>query len=371
MVSPVITKLSSYAGRLDPAQLSPGVRHYNQAICLFRGDLLCAYRYQNEDGISRVGICKLDEKFSASRNVAVDIPAGYRTHVEDPRLIAIKGVLHLFVAVVTYSKDFAFIMRAFRLDDQTWQPAGELPLPYGQNNKGKTEKNWMPFESPEGVLHFIYQVAPGFAVVNTETGVMRQEPISHLKDWRWGSINGRTNAVHLGDDQFITLVGGHVPHERRKSIYWSAALRFERTATGHYRPTKISRSPFLWASTLTPAILNPFDPNWNPAVVFPAGLVLEADGRLLVSLGTNDSYCDFLRLNIGDLDATMVDVDDITGFEPSNDSTELTPASGLIRVRVRCNQPVGEPGGPYVKGQKFLTTPERLSALGVMVEVVQ
>lgn len=43
----------------------------------------------------------------------------------------------------------------------------------------------------------------------------------------------------------------------------------------------------------------------------------------------------------------------------------VTPS--LVKVRAT-GQPVGEPGGPYHKGQVFETTSERRKALGPLVE---
>lgn len=50
---------------------------------------------------------------------------------------------------------------------------------------------------------------------------------------------------------------------------------------------------------------------------------------------------------------------------PVPENRMVTPS--LVKVRA-AGQPVGEPGGPYHKGQVFETTPERRKALGPLVE---
>lgn len=370
--------------RHDYVPTAEAARHYNPAVVRHGKELLMAWRIQDNTGLSRVVIAKLNAKtLKPGKPVEIKIEAPARAHIEDPRLIVIRGELLLFVAQVVYGTSFTFVQRGFALGEDH-QPVRELALPYGQNGKGKTEKNWMPFELPSGGLGFVYAVGPEWIVIDHESGAMHRTP--GPRRWRWGTLSGRTNAVRLPDGRYLTLIGGHEAHARRKSLYWVGAAVF--AGEGKHELLLISREPFLWASDRTPAVLNPFDPQWNPLCVFPAGLVYEPgyvpresdseEGRpsVLVSLGLNDSFCALMRFAVADLLAGLVPPDSLTGEERVTAPPRLAPLFGdMVRVRVTPKpngkaRILGEHGGPYRTGEEFITTRERAAALGEMVEVL-
>lgn len=387
MHAPAIESLPSYVCRLDVKKLQPGVRHYNPSVCKHDGRLLLAYRVQDYDGASRVGIATLHKRLYVQRDTAIEIPDADGAWIEDPRLcvvgdslvllvvqiqretpartIAAAGGLSLSIADATDgSAPEGFLQRAFVLDGETLQPVGEIPLPFGRNGRGKHEKNWIPFELPDGELGIVYQMRPHQVVYRVRTG---DRFVSEgIRRWRWGTVSGRTPAIRLGtslEDPYIALIGGHVPHPSRNSLYWVGAVMFRGVAP--YDIIGVSREPILWGSERSPALLNLHAPSWNPVCVFPAGLIEEKPGQLLVSVGTNDSWCDFLRYSVDELVAGMVRPEELTGDERILAAPGAAAISGeQVRVRVVCRQPIGEPGGPYFQGEEFFTSAATAAALG-------
>jgi predicted GH43/DUF377 family glycosyl hydrolase len=384
MNAPAFSDLPGYAGRLDASKLQRGMRHYNPSICRVPGELfgrrgnvtmmLCAYRVQNSEGISSVGIAQLGNKLQVVFDTALVVPdVGPKTHVEDPRLIVVDGRLLLFVVQVDYGSSYHFRQRCFVLATRDGEANAiaigeELPLAFGRNGKGVTEKNWMPFQIHGGGLGLVHSLAPEFKVIEAGSGTWHTS--SGVKRWRWGSISGRTTAVRYGDDTMLAFVGGHMPHAKRRRLYWMGAIVF--SARAPFTLLGISREPLVWASEFSPALLNPYDNNWNPLCIFPAGLVRENNDQVLLSVGVNDSFCEFLRIDLADLEKTFVEPDQLTGEERLL-AAEI-PADALsceqVRVRSVVTHPIGEPGGPYYKGDEFVCPRHRAVALGKMVEVL-
>lgn len=364
MIAPALCMHPGFIRRYDFPPTLEAVRHYNPSIVEHRGGILMAWRIQDSAGYSRIVASRLTKNLNIVRQVDIQIDAPAKAHIEDPRLILIQGKLHLLVAQVVYGATYKFILRAFILDEDL-QPSEEIPLPYGQNGV-KTEKNWIPFELPSGSLGLVYSIAPQHVVIDTATGEHFRTP--GVERWRWGTISGRTNAIRLSSGSYLAFIGGHVPHPRRRSLYWAGAYLFSGDAP--HAIIGVSSSPLLWASPQDPAIVNPFDDTWNPLCVFPAGLV-RSGGDVLVSLGLNDSYCCLLRWNLEDIMAGIIPPDAFTGTEVLTAPAGAPPPGDLMRVRVISRQPLGEPGGPYIRGQEFFTTADRVSALGGAVEVLE
>jgi predicted GH43/DUF377 family glycosyl hydrolase len=372
MHHPAIESLPQFVRRHGLAP-RPGVaREYNPAIAELGGKLVMAWRIQDERGLSRVVFAHLNKKFEPGKSVELTIPdLARKTHVEDPRLIVIGGKLIVFVATVYYGATFTFTQRAFVLGAD-FAIERELPLPYGKNGKGGNEKNWMPYARADGSLGIVYQVAPELVLIDPATHAERLGP--GINRWKWGTVSGRTNGILIGENRYLAIIGGHQKHPERMSEYWLAAIVWEEKPTA--RIISVSREPILWASADSPALLNPMDPRWNPLCVFAAGLVRQG-GELLVSMGVNDSYCALMRWSFADITAGLVSPDQITGEETLKLNGKPTPASAApaatatVRVRSVAHCPVGEPGGPYMPGDEWMTTEDRASALGrKLVEVL-
>ena len=340
-------------------------RHYNPAVCALAGKIVMAWRIQNERGLSRIVAATLGKNYQLGKITEIKIDAPEKTHIEDPRLCVIEGELLLFVATVLYGKTFTFIQRGFVLGAD-FQPLREIPLPYGKNGKGTHEKNWMPFALPSGKLGLVQQIAPEHVVIDTGTGAVHRTP--GITKWRWGTMSGRSNAVLLPDgERYLALIGGHQEHAKRCSEYWFGAYTF--SAEAPHEILSVSRDPLVWASDRTPALINPFDPLWNPLVVFPAGLVLRED-QALISLGLNDSYNALMQFPLEELLANHVKPSELTGTERLLAPPAATPAGDLVRVKNVGKQWLGERGGPYKPGDEWFTSEDRVVALGDSVRVV-
>lgn len=344
-------------------------RHYNPAIARIGGELVMVWRVQNAEGYSRIVWSRLRKQGGALKQGIIHelaLPAPAKAHLEDPRLVQIGERILLFIAEVVYGATFTFVLRCFELDAD-FAVRAEIPLPYYDNGR-KTQKNWMPFELPGGKLGLVYSLRPHIVIAHDDAGQIHATP--GIPRWKWGTLSGRTNAVRLDESRYLALIGGHCPHPRRKSVYWVGAYTF--AAAAPHAVLGVSQVPILWASDQDPAVLNPFDPNWNPLVVFPAGLVLDGDAAL-VSLGLNDSYCALMRWPLEELLAGLVPPESITGQEQLTAAPGAPAPGGMVRVRVTHGpngrvRHLGEPGGPYKSGEEFFTTHERAQALGPLVE---
>lgn len=363
MNAPAIESHPGWVRRLDGSSLQRGLRHYNPTICRIGERTLCAYRVQDVRGRSRLGILELNSKTLAPKygtDRALEIPAPESAHLEDPRLIELSGMLILLFSQVDYKvSDWrtGFIMRMFFLNPKTFAPEAEMALPFGKNGQGVCEKNWMPFALPDGGLGLVHSLSP-HRVIHVNSREHFETP--GIARWRYGTVSGRTPAISLGDS-YLALIGGHLPHPRRKSLYWVGAYRFAKTAP--HAIVGVSRVPLFWASEESSALLNPYDPDWNPVCAFPAGLIRENESTLLISLGVNDSFCDLLRLELKEVLSGMVSLDELTDSEKIV-ASELPPIGGQVRVRVVSRQPLNEAGGPYIKGDEFFTSESHASALG-------
>lgn len=374
MQHPAVEQHPRFLKRFDFEPTSEAMRSYNPAVCLFGKGLVMAWRVQNDRGLSHILISALgSDHRRTGKTRTVQIEAPDKTHVEDPRLCVIAGELLLFVVTVLHGFGFTFKQRCFALGAD-FQPVREISLPYGKNGNGTHEKNWMPFELPSGKLGLVYKIGHEHVVIDTWTGTTHRT--TGVKKWRWGTMSGRSNAVLLPDGKrYLALIGGHQPHAKRNSEYWFGAYTF--SAEAPHEILSVSRDPIVWASDRTPALVNPFDSNWNPICIFPAGLVLEND-LALVSVGLNDSYCALMQFPVSELLSNHVHPEELTGLEK-----RLAPPStsqlGNVRVRYvktlstdpNSKQLLGEPGGPYKVGDEFFTSEDRAVALGRMVEVIR
>lgn len=375
MHHPAVELHPRFLKRFDFEPTPEAMRSYNPALCRFGKVIVMAWRVQNDRGLSSVLISALGKDHRRSgKTVKVAIEAPEKTHVEDPRLCVIEGELLLFVVTVLHGASFAFKQRCFVLGPD-YQPVREIPLPYGKNGNGTHEKNWMPFALPSGKLGLVYRIGHEHVVIDTSTGTVHRSP--GVTKWRWGTMSGRSNAVLLPDGKrYLALIGGHQEHAKRHSEYWFGAYTF--SAEAPHQILSLSREPIMWASDRTPAIVNPFDAHWNPICIFPAGLVLEKD-LALVSVGLNDSYCALMQFPLSELLANHVGPEELTGLEKRLAPPQKVAKDGAVRVRYvrsssnnpKSKQLLGEPGGPYKLGDEFVTSEDRVQALGQRVEVVR
>lgn len=303
---PAIEELPSFVRRIESRDLTFGVRHYNGSICRHEDRVFMAYRVESYRAVSRVGICELDRNLDVLRD-AVLAPELARpdTQIEDPHLASVGGKLVCIVSNVVRDVISTCQQRVLIVDPDTLGVCAEVEHALG--NVNGVEKNWTPFELPDGTLGIVYKQRPHtIARVNDREGWTWEGP-DMLPKGDKPTISGRTGPIRLPDGNYLEFVGGHIllpATARRGTRYWFGALVFEGKAP--FRVLRRTPHPLVWASEASPTIFNPLPGGGHPVCILPAGAMLDGPD-VLVSCGVNDSYNAVLRFDLEDLLAGMAD----------------------------------------------------------------
>ena len=293
---PAIEELPQFVCRISSGDLAHGVRHYNGSVALHDGRIFMAYRFESFRAVSSVGFAELDPAtFEVMKNTvlepALDNP---ETHIEDPHLASVGG--RLFVVVSNVVRGFPPVcrQRMLEVDPFSMTVVGEIPMTYG-NIRG-IEKNWTPFELPDGSLGIVYKQKPRTVIsVDSGEGWTAENLAVGPKD---SSLSGRTGPLDVGEF-YLEFVGGHVVMPHRGTRYWFGAILFEKVA-----PFKVvhttGEQPLVWASEASPTIFNPVPRGGHPVCILPAGAFVRG-GSVWVSCGVNDSYNVILRFSLDQL----------------------------------------------------------------------
>lgn len=355
MIYPSVKTLPSYVGRIQVPAKAGGVRNYNGSVIRHQRRLLHCWRAEDSRGTSSLWIGELD---GLKIRKAKQLQLGEGFDAEDPRLFhAPDGRLLLM-----WSK-----VRDTRHDAGSWHVVQMLADIVGlkaSNPREWTldcirtqyvEKNWTPL--PDGGV--IYHFGTGMCV--GPDGRFRKGRPTRMP---WGSFSGGTPAVEWPErGTWLAIYHGFTDHPTRVKRYYFGALEIDPST---YEIIRMSRRPIVWASDEDETIPCPRDPLYNPSVVFPCGLVRDGDDWL-VTAGIHDSWDALFRFTEADLE--LVPVTEAEANTRWVVAPDAPVPSEAILVRV-VGQSVGEPGGPYHKGECFVTTPLRANALGPLVEIV-
>ena len=300
---PAIEELPSFVKRIDSAELTHGVRHYNGSIAMHDGRIFMAYRVESYRAVSRVAVCELGEDFGVLRDALLE-PAVPRpdTQIEDPHLASVGGKLMVVLSNVVRDFPSTCTQRVFTVCPQGLRIECEVEAPFGSG----IEKNWTPFELPNGGLGLVYKQRPRMVIeVATKAGHTSPEVACGVEG---SSLSGRTGPLRLPNGLFLEFVGGHVPipgRATRKTRYWFGALLFE--AKPPFRVVASTKEPLVWASEASPTTLGPLPGGGHPVCILPAGAIFEGDEKesVLVSCGVNDSYIAMLRFSVKELMGKM------------------------------------------------------------------
>jgi len=299
---PAIESLPEFFGVIEG--LNAACRNFNGSICHCRGETIMAYRSEAYSAINTVWMARLNGEFAPISTVQVRIPDEPGVHYEDPRIAMIGGMLHLMVAHVKFGIPNTCRQRLFILAED-FQPVQEIPLSYGNMDEGSVEKNWCPFEMPNGQLGIVYTQRPHFVIEYT-TGNGYQTP--GAKEWIFGnSMNGRTPPLRIEENYYLSFFGGHVKHDFRGTRYFMGAQLFN--ARMPFDVRHATKRPLVWGSEFSPTTLSARPNSGHPCCIFPAGIIRHGDDVIL-SCGVNDSYIVLLRYSLGDLINKMSQVDE-------------------------------------------------------------
>lgn len=267
---------------ISPDSLLPAPYCYNPSLITADGDDWLIYRRQLANSDSTV--CRMN--FATGENATIELPEKYNgEQFEDPRVFWHDNAIHL--CICSWRKSWAYkpMLRLFRLD-KDWKVEAEIPLTFGGNSKGVTQKNWQ-FFSHGNQIHFVYHYAP-FQVVTGD----KVYPSQNLH-WKFGEIRGGTPPV-LVDDRYYTFF--HSRTDVGRARYYMGCLSFE--AKAPFRPIAMTMEPLLTATNKEPSL------SWAPLVVFPCGSLYK-EGQWCVSLGVNDLSCGLVDYVHSDLLSLM------------------------------------------------------------------
>lgn len=304
---PAIEELPSFVTRIDSSKLQPGARHYNGSIARLGGRIFMAYRFESYHAVSYVGICEMDEDWNVLRDELLQ-PTMRRpdTHFEDPHMATVDGKLVCLVSDVVRDFPATCQQRILLLDPETLGIEREVPC--GLGNVNGFEKNWTPFELPEGGLGVVYKQVPRTVARVADLAGFTAPAVPMVPNLPKSTISGRTGPLRVSKGLYLEFVGGHVqllgndPQKARGTRYWVGALCFE--AKEPYTVVGWTPEPIVWGSEASPTIHNPLAEGGHPICVIPFGAMLDGN-EVLVSCGVNDSYIAILRFGIEELIGKM------------------------------------------------------------------
>lgn len=307
---PAIEDLPEFVCRIASEDLQHGVRHYNGSIARHEGRVFMAYRFETFRGVSHVGICELDSDFQVVRDIQLhpELP-DTRTNIEDPHLASVNGRLYVIVANVVRDFPPTCKQRMFELHPTILGGVAEIKTTFG--NVHGIEKNWVPFELPDGELGIVYKQRPRTVIrVHDSEGWTQDEALVCPKE-RFGgeqsSLSCRTSPLRLSEDYYLEIVGGHVKlsgARNRGTRYWFGAVLFE--AKPPFKVVGATDKPLVWASEASPTIFNQLPGGGHPVCILPAGAMFDAEKRhIFVSCGVNDSYIVILKFSVAEILKSM------------------------------------------------------------------
>lgn len=314
---PAVEKLQEFVKALPNETFGECCRTYNASICRGPdGGLVAAVRVERWNAMNVLCLVRLTERLEPvptrtmhgwQTAVELDFPDdGVKgAHWEDPRLAVVAGQLLLICAWVKFGTPTICRQRLWRLDPATFAVLGEIELPYGRSAEGHPEKNWMPFETPEGSLAILYQQRP-WTVIENPSHQGHETP--GLVGWKMPGkyLSGRTPPVKLpGGHLYLSFFGGHVKHEYRGARYFMGALVF--STDRPYGVVMATPEPLVWGSECSPTLLSARPASGHPICIYPSGAVVRGE-EVVVSCGVNDSYNVFLSYRLTDLISRMVPV---------------------------------------------------------------
>jgi predicted GH43/DUF377 family glycosyl hydrolase len=296
---PPIERLPEFMGHISASGLNPACRNFNGAICEYQGRFVMAYRSEAYSALNSVWMAELNSEFAPVACVKINIPADPGVNYEDPRLAVVGGRLHLIVAHVKFGIPNTCKQRLFVLGED-WQPIQEIEVNYGNSQNGNIEKNWLPFELPNGGLGLVYSQRPHL-VIDVASSIGHQT--QGVKAWGYGkSMNGRTTPLRISESYYLSFFGGHIKHDFRGARYFVGAQLFR--AAAPFDVLFATRNPLAWGSEFSPTVLSARPGSGHPCCLFPAGSV-QSGSDIIVSCGVNDSYIALLKYSIPELIAKM------------------------------------------------------------------
>lgn len=307
---PAVEDLPEFAGNIDSSQLQPAARHYNATIASFGGHTYMAYRFETFEAVSKIGLCELNSEFAVIADKELDIPPEVATHYEDPRMTAVGESLiltfaHVKLGVPPICRQRMIVLGSIdRPDFDAIGCKGNVDAPFG--NIAGIEKNWVPFELPNGSIGLVYSQKPRLVIdVPTKAGYWSQEC---TKTPPQSSLSGRTPPLRISPTHYLEFVGGHIPIQSRAARYWFGAQLF--SVDQPHRVVRATPEPLVWGTEASMTIFSPRPFAGHPCCILPGGIIRDGTNgeNVVISCGVNDSYIALLRYNLASLVEKMEDI---------------------------------------------------------------
>lgn len=288
-----------FVRRIDGSKLVPGPAdaRFNSSIIRYAGKLLLAYRTGWAG--AKIHVAELSEDFTPGRSATLaplNHPSAEHGQ-EDPRLFVYRGRLHVSYTGVTVASGQTITNVLYaRLSDRY-----EVEEVFAPHYSGRRvwEKNWACFDW-QGMLLAVYSISPHVILHIQGNQAYPFAETANPFPWSGGELRGGAPPVLIRDQWYCFFHGreGGYAHGR----YNVGCLTFENRPP--FRVTALSPEPILKADPAT----KPADQSWEPAVVFPAGAILER-GQWLVSMGVHDRFTDVATFDADEIERVLGNLD--------------------------------------------------------------
>ena len=273
----------------------PGSRAYNPSLIEKDGKVVMFFRRHGLSGLSTgihyfesgVAACDLDESLSKGSNYRV-VSGLSGESAEDARLFHHNGRISMSYTKARYLVDGTMecMMECAQLREDEMSALIHYDTRFGVNGSSN-EKNWTYF-SVGGALRFVYNIEP-FIVFEVDTRKIWYH--RHAGEWIFGIPHGGTPPIKV-DGLWYSFFHSHRKDAEHNRRYFLGAYAFD----DHMRVRMFTPWPIMAADASDGFCFEAKNTGWKPIVTLPCGSIFK-DGKWIVSVGINDSYCGIIEIS--------------------------------------------------------------------------
>lgn len=211
---------------------------------------------------------------------------------EDPRLSLLNG--RLWVSYTLMPNSAMGIAEVDVADTGAWCIRQQYIMP----RLAAREKNWVPLACDGQEVVWSYSLANNHDVVVFSLvrgrGYLEERMAGIGCRGTWCQARGGTNFVPWADGELLTIAHGSRKVPGTLLRHGRRYIAFPVLVSTREPYSVLASGPLLLAGE---AFGGGYANNQFKAVVFPAGLICQADGKFLISLGFNDREVRFVRVD--------------------------------------------------------------------------
>lgn len=308
----------------------PGHPHaFNASIVKWNHSLVMCFREifdPEETQQTMIGIVFLDEYFAPIGDVQFLNPQICSEGLEDARLVTVEEDLYLVYSAAPQNITLdaiddlpggnsggncrMYLSKLLFEGDRFSVSETEYIAEFDDENPGKPEKNWVPFNF-NGELLLAYSLAP-HKIVSPLWGHQKCRTIESSESiirWDFGELRGGTPAI-LDGDRYISFFHSSVEmqtaHSFNESILHYFMGAYVYSSEPPFKITHMSPEPIVGKGFYEGEI---YEPYWNKPVrvIFPWGLIVDGDD-LWVSCGRQDHEILVLKIDKQKLSDSLIPV---------------------------------------------------------------